>query len=72
MVFYLLAGILIGAIITLIIVKLRNDGTLVVYIPGYIEEPPYLSCELNKQVEDICAKRAVRFKVEVRCLDSQK
>lgn len=71
MVYCILAGILIGAIGTYIFLKIRTDGDLVIYLTGYPDEPPYLGCDLNKQVTEISKKRSVHFKVVIKHLNSQ-
>lgn len=72
MVYCILAGILLGAIITLILVRMFSDGDLVVYIPDYPDEPPYLSSEWNKPIGQVLNKKRVTLKVVIRHLNSQK
>lgn len=72
MFWYLLLGILLGAVCTCIGVLRLRIGVLKVYIPDIPDEPPYLYSELSTSVESVCTKKFVLFKVDVRNINSQK
>ena len=67
-----LLAFLLGAFLTLLIVRRTNSGALKVYAPDDPEESPYLYVELKKPVESICRKKQVLFRVDVRAIRSQK
>lgn len=64
-------GFIIGVIIGIAIVVLFNQrtyGTLRIYIPDDPDEDSFLYVELKDKdgVDEICKKRYVRFKVNMR------
>ena len=72
MIYGILGGILLGAVLTLVLIRAINDGNLVVYIPDHPDEPPYLSSEWNKPIKHVLGKKFAVLKVVVRHIDSQK
>lgn len=72
MLYYFFAGVLIGAVVAVILSRIRTHGTVVVYFPEDTNEPPCLGFKINKNTNDIYAHRRVLFKVEIENLNSQK
>lgn len=72
MVFYILLGILLGVIVTILITRRRSDGDLIVNIPDYEDEVPILTAEWNTPIQFIMGKKNVRMKVVVRQLNTRK
>lgn len=72
MVWYVLVGLAIGAVGTLIVCHFHNDGNLVANIPDVIDEPVYLSSEWKIPMHRIMAKKRVKLKVVVRNISSHK
>lgn len=72
MVLYILLGILIGVVATILITKRRPDGDLIVNIPDYEDEVPILTAEWNTPIQFIMSKKNVRMKVVVRQLNTRK
>lgn len=65
-----LAGVFVGAILTVIIMRTKKMGVLRVDTSS--EDGPYLFLELSKNIDEICGRKYVIFKVCVKNLLSQK
>ena len=72
MAFYILLGIAIGIVGTVIWYNRRTDGFVVVYMPEDPEESPYMGFKFNKHSGEIYKRRSVRFAVKTEELNSQK
>ena len=72
MIFYILLGILLGVIATVLFIRRRTDGDLVINIPDYEDEVPILTSEWNIPIQFVMSKKNVRMKVVVRQLNTRK
>lgn len=72
MFYYLLAGLLIGVVGTLLLSKRKSYGTVIVYFPEDPAEPPYLGFQHNNNTYGISNQKRVEFDVKVEYLNSQK
>lgn len=68
---FLVCGVIIGVVLTIVVTRLRRAGTLVVYIPD-VEETPYMSLELEHSVGHVSKKKYVTFKVDIRPLNTRR
>ena len=66
---YLICGIIIGAVTTVILSRLRRAGSLVINMPD-TDDPPYLSADLDQPVGSISKKKYVVFKIDIRQLST--
>jgi hypothetical protein len=71
MIFYLLLGVLIGVVVTLICTRTKTYGTVIVYLPEDVGEPLYMGFKLNENTINICSKKQVKLNVDVQRLNSQ-
>jgi hypothetical protein len=72
MFYYLLAGIVLGVVGTIIFTKRKTYGTVIVFYPDDPAEPPCLGFKINRNSNDICKQKRVEFDVKVEQLNSQK
>ncbi len=72
MVWYLVGGFLLGALVMFLVGQSQNDGDLVIYIPDYPDEPMYPMLEGKKPLEVIMTKKSVKLNVVMRQLHSHK
>lgn len=63
---------LLGMFIGVVVVVGLAVGTLKVYVPDDLDEPPYLYVELDKPVSMIFKKKIVLFRVDRHNVETQK
>lgn len=67
---YLVCGVIIGVVATIIITRMRRAGTLIVWVSN-TDDPPYLSIDLDQTVAQIAKKKYVAVKVEIHKLNTR-
>lgn len=69
-VLYLVCGVIIGVIATIIVTRMRRAGTLVVWVPD-TDDPPYMSIDLDQSIPQIAKQKYVTAKVEIHRLNTR-
>lgn len=69
-VLFLVCGVIIGVVATVIVSRMRRAGTLVIWV-STADEPPYMSIDLDHHPTQIAKKKYVTVKVDVRTLNTR-
>lgn len=67
---YLVCGLIVGVVSTLIVTRMRRAGTLVVWVPD-TDDPPYMSIDLDQSIAQIAKQKYVTAKVETHRLNTR-
>ena len=67
---YLVCGLIVGVVSTLIVTRMRRAGTLVVWVPD-TDDPPYMSIDLDQSIPQIAKQKYVTAKVETHRLNAR-